>query len=122
MKTIICDIDGTLVKYLGDVKGMTQGNTTLLPGVVEHLNRWEQEGHRIILITGRRESLRKRTEKDLQELAIPYDLLLMGYADSGRILINDEGSKIKAHAVSLERDSGFVDYDWREVGLTKLKL
>ena len=122
MKTIICDIDGTLVKYLGDVKGMTYGNATPLPGVVEHLNRWEQEGHKIILITGRRGSLRKRTEKDLQELAIPYDLLLMGYADSGRILINDEGSKIKAHAVSLERDSGFVDYDWREVGLTKLKL
>ena len=42
----------------------------------------------------------------------------MGYADSGRVLINDEGSKTKAHAVSLERDKGFKEYDWRKVGLT----
>ena len=122
MKTIICDIDGTLVKYLYDTKGITNGRISPLPGVIEHINRWEQEGHKIILITGRRESLRKQTDKDLQELAIPYDLLLMGYADAGRILINDEASKCKAYAVSLKRDEGFKDYDWREVGLTKLKL
>ena len=122
MKTIICDIDGTLIKYMGDNYGMLKGNVVALPGAVEHLNRWEQEGHKIILMTGRRESLRKKTEKDLEKLGIPYDLLLMGYADSGRIVINDEGSKLKAHAVSLPRDTGFVDYDWRDTGLTKLKL
>ena len=41
---------------------------TPLPGVVEHFNRWEQEGHKIILITGRRESLRKKTQKDLYKI------------------------------------------------------
>ena len=46
----------------------------------------------------------------------------MGYADGGRIIINDESSKVKAHAVSLQRDEGFINYDWREAGLTKLKL
>ena len=46
----------------------------------------------------------------------------MGYADSGRVVINDEGSRVKAHAVSLKRDKGFKDYDWREVGLTKMKF
>ena len=86
------------------------------------MNQWELEGSRIILITGRRESLRDKTEKDLQFHGIPYDVLLMGYADSGRVVINDEGSKIKAHAVSLKRDEGFGTYDWGEVGLTKLKL
>jgi hypothetical protein len=80
------------------------------------------EGCKIILITGRRESLRKKTEKDLQKFGIPYDILLMGYADSGRVLINDEGSKVKAHSISLKRNEGFINYDWREVGLTKLKL
>ena len=121
MKTIICDIDGTLIKYLGNTVGMTHNVVTPLPGVINHMNRWEQQGHRIILMTGRRESLRKKTEQDLQGLGIPYDLLLMGHADTGRILINDEGSKIKAHAVSLPRDSGFEDYEWEEVGLTKIK-
>ena len=51
---------------------------------------------------------------------IPYDLLLMGHADTGRVVINDEGSKIKAHAVSLKRDEGFSNYDWSEVGLSKI--
>ena len=100
---------------------MTYGTTEDLPGVVDHLNKWEQEGHRIILITGRRESLREMTEISLKKLAIPFDLLLMGYADTGRILINDEGSKVKAHAVSLKRDEGFLNEEWEKVGLTKLK-
>ena len=46
-------------------------------------------------------------------------MLLMGFADSGRVLINDVNSKgtVKAHAVSLPRDQGFDEYDWSEVGL-----
>ncbi len=121
MKTIICDIDGTLIKYLGNTIGMTHNDVTPLPGVIDHMNRWEQEGHRIILMTGRRESLREKTEDDIKKLGIPYDLLLMGHADTGRIVINDEGSKVKAHAVSLKRDEGFLNEDWERVGLTKLK-
>ena len=122
MKTIICDIDGTIFKYLGGTPEVTKGMAQPLPGVIEQMNRWEMEGSRIILITGRRESLRDKTEKDLQRHGIPYDMILMGYADSGRVVINDEGSKIKAHAVSLKRNEGFGEYDWREVGLTKMKL
>jgi len=122
MKTIICDIDGTLFKYLGGTPEVMKGITQPLPGVIEQMNQWEMEGSRIIIITGRRESLRRKTENDLQNFGIPYDILLMGYADSGRVVINDEGSKVKAHAVSLKRDEGFKDYDWREVGLTKMKF
>ena len=122
MKTIICDIDGTIFKYLGGTPQVINGRTEPLPGVIEQMNQWEMEGSRIILITGRRESLRKKTENDLQKFGIPYDILLMGYADSGRVVINDEGSKVKAHAASLKRDAGFKHYDWREVGLTKMKL
>ena len=95
---------------------------SVLPGAVEKLNHWENKGCRIILITGRRESLRKVTEEALISFGIPFDMLLMGFADTGRVLINDEGSKVKAHAVSLKRDIGFKDYDWREVGLTKMKF
>jgi len=122
MKTIICDIDGTLFKYVGGTSDVMKERVEALPGVIEQMNRWEMEGSKLILITGRRESLRKKTEYDLQRFGIPYDILLMGYADSGRVVINDEGSKVKAHAVSLKRDQGFKDYDWGEVGLTKMKL
>ena len=117
MKTIICDIDGTLIKYFGNHAGILTNGHVPLPGVIHKMNKWETMGHRIILITGRRENLRETTEKELTRLGIPFDILLMGYADTGRILINDEGTKTKAHAVSLPRDQGFEEFDWESVGL-----
>jgi len=118
MKTIICDIDGTLVNYRKTTKGIMTHTHSVLPGAVEKLNHWENKGCRIILITGRRESLRKVTEEALISFGIPFDMLLMGFADTGRVLINDEGSKVKAHAVSLTRDEGFDNFDWEIVGLS----
>ena len=86
-------------------------------GAREHMRKWEQQGHRIVLITGRRESVRERTESELRRLGIPFDILLMGYADGGRILINDVGAKVKAHAVNVPRDEGWDNADWEGVGL-----
>ena len=121
MKTIICDIDGTLLNYLHHEiphPGHTKDHVAL-PGVIKKMRQWEVQGCRIIIITGRRESERERTERDLRYFHIPYDVLLMGYADTGRVLINDinEKGKCKAHAVSLPRDQGFEEFDWKEVGL-----
>ena len=118
MKTIICDIDGTLVKYFKNHIGIISNGHVPLPGVIQKMNDWENMGHKIILITGRRENLRKVTETSLTDLGIPFDHLIMGCADKGRILINDEESSIKAHAVSIRRDEGFENYDWSKVGLT----
>ena len=120
MKTIICDIDGTIFRY--SPKGTVQivnEEPILLPGVVEQFNEWEMMGCKIILITGRRESLREHTEASLIKHGIPFDVLLMGYADTGRVLINDINwaGKPKAHCVNLERDAGFLDADWEDVGL-----
>ena len=121
MKTIICDIDGTLLNYLHDRPLSERGKTdhVALPGTVERMRQWEVDGCRIIIITGRRESQRTRTVAELERVGIPYDMLLMGFADSGRVLINDVNSKgtVKAHAVSLPRDQGFNEYDWTQVGL-----
>ena len=118
MKTIICDIDGTITKYMGGGHlAIRNQEHEVLPGVVEKFREWECAGYRIILITGRRESVRERTESELRRLGIPFDILLMGYADSGRILINDIGSRVKAHVVNVVRDEGFVNTDWESVGL-----
>ncbi|MDP6586285.1 MAG: HAD hydrolase family protein, partial [Anaerolineales bacterium] len=79
MKTIICDIDGTLTKYMGGGhKAIMDQDHEILPGVIDHIRHWERQGHRIILITGRRESVRERTESELRRLGIPFDILLMG--------------------------------------------
>ena len=122
MKTIICDIDGTLTEYTGlGHLGIVSKEHKLLPGVLERMRKWEMVGHRIILITGRRESVRERTESELRRLGIPFDMLLMGMADNGRILINDIGSiGDKAHSVNLERDEGWNFVDWEDVGLDNL--
>ena len=120
MKTIICDIDGTLVKYTGDGHlGIMNKEHELLPGVLGRMRRWEVQGHRIILITGRRESIRERTESELRRLGIPFDMLLMGFADEGRFLINDLGynGKVKGFAVNVERDKGCNNFDWPSIGL-----
>jgi len=117
MKTIICDIDGTIVKYFKNYMGILANGHIPLPGVVQQMNDWENKGHKIILMTGRRENLRKITEKALTELGIPFDMLIMGCADSGRVLINDQGKNCKAHAASLFRDEGFEHFNWETVGL-----
>ena len=120
MKTLLIDIDGTLTKFLdGGHQRIVERDHTLLPGVLVRMRRWESAGHRIILITGRRESVRERTESELRRLGIPFDTLLMGHADSGRILINDIGShgNMKCHAIPLERDGGFEKVNWSVCGL-----
>ncbi len=122
MKTIICDIDGTLTEYIDStkVKGSVYSEKHVpCPGVVEKMREWEVRGCRIVLLTGRRESERKRTESELNRIGIPYDMLIMGFADTGRVLINDVGRRgeCKAHAVSLPRNQGFNIFDWSEVGL-----
>ena len=98
-KTIICDIDGTIFDYP--------------PSGSAHIF------HKVILITGRRESLRKRTEASLIRHGIAFDQLIMGCADTGRVLINDNSHEgtVKAHAVALVRDDGMNNFNWEEVGL-----
>ena len=78
MKTIICDIDGTIFQYPADGNfGLNNENPVLLPGVLKKFNQWEMKGCRIILITGRRESWRSVTEAALRRAAIPFDILII---------------------------------------------
>ena len=88
MKTIICDIDGTIFQYSPEgTAQIVQENPTLLPGVLQKFNEWEMKGCRIILITGRRESLREHTEACLTDFGIPFDILIMGFADTVECLL-----------------------------------
>ena len=91
----------------------------LVFGVVNKFNEWELNGHYIIMMTGRRESLRKKTEEHLQAFGIPYDLLLMGVSSGERILINDKSilGEDTCFAVNVEKDGGFEDIDWEEINL-----
>jgi len=89
IKTIFLDIDGCLVKHTGDMTKQMENTPELLPGVKEKLVEWERAGYRIILTTGRRESLRAVTEQMLTSLGIFWDDMIMGLPRGPRIVIND---------------------------------
>ena len=114
-KTIFCDIDGTLVRhYPPTVVAHTDHKMELLPGTHEKLLEWDKKAYRIILTTGRKESLRSVTESQLAEACIIYDQLLMGIGGGVRVLINDRkpnGTFDTALAINIARDQGLGDLD-----------
>ena len=113
-KTIFCDIDGTLVEHnkpYDCVQPTTDLN--LLPGTLEKFEEWDRKGYLIILVSGRRESAREITEKQLREIGIFYDKLILGCGGGPRVLINDKKSdgRETAFAINLERNCGIENVD-----------
>ena len=89
-KTIFCDIEGTLVKFpdtFEDFKQIPKGinKMELLPGTLDKLWEWETSGYNIILTTGRKESMRKETERQLKQAGIFWDHLIMGLGPGKRL-------------------------------------
>ena len=113
--TIFCDIDGTLVKHHSPlVATQPDFHMELLPGTLQKLEDWDRAGYNIILTTGRRESMRKETERQLAEVGIIYDYLLMGIKGGKRYLINDKKpNKLEnyALAINLKRNKGIKDIE-----------
>lgn len=109
-KTIICDIDGTLIKHINPCNAARNIHLpVLLKGTEEKLRDWDKKGYNIILLTGRKESLRKVTENQLSKVGIFYDQLIMGIGGGKRYLINDRKSdsiEDYAIAINLERNKG----------------
>lgn len=108
-KTIFLDIDGVLVRHHGSMSNQARFFTDILPGTLEKLDEWDRAGHKIILTTGRRESLRTRTEELLRKLGIYYDLLIMGLPRGARVVINDlkpDSDTPTAIGINLLRNEG----------------
>ena len=114
-KTIICDIDGTLIKHLGppSIVANPENTSDLLEGTLEKLNEWEYLGYKILLLTGRKESMREKTEKELSKLGIFYDQLIMGVGGGSRYLINDckPNGDETAFSINIKRNHGIKDIE-----------
>jgi phosphoglycolate phosphatase-like HAD superfamily hydrolase len=111
-KTIFLDIDGVLVNHTGDLS--QQVNACVLEGTVEKLIEWDKKGYNLILTTGRRESMRELTIKQLQKLNIFYDILIMGIGGGERIIINDKkpnNTSDTCRAINLTRNQGIKDIE-----------
>lgn len=114
-KTIFCDIDGTLWKHIGPPSKQLIDKMELLPNTIQAIETWEKLGYKIILTTGRKESMRDITKKRLEELGIIYDHLLMGLGNGDRILINDkktDSTRNTAYAINVNRNSGITNFNF----------
>ena len=107
-KTIICDIDGVLLIHKN--KGLSeQLKSKPLNKTIEKINEWDAKGYNIILITGRRESQRQKTEEQLDLFGIFYDQLIMGVGGGDRVIINDRkpnSDRDTTYAINLNRNEG----------------
>ena len=88
--TIFCDLDGTLWEQ-GDPTEIAKPGyqPKIIHGTVDKIREWDSKGFKIILTTGRKESLRDATIKQLSYAGIVYDQLVMGIGGGSRVLIND---------------------------------
>jgi histidinol phosphatase-like enzyme len=108
-KTLFIDIDGTIFKHQGNLSKIFSKQAIILEGVKDKFNEWEGKGYKIILTTGRKECLRKITEKQLLNNGLFFDQLIMDLNRGERILINDIKPNYimkVATAIEIERDKG----------------
>ena len=114
-KTLFVDIDGTLIKHQGSLTNMVTKDMKILSDVIEKFNQWNADGHKIILTTGRPESMRKLTIDGLLKLGLFYDQLIMGITRGERIVINDRKPSHKnmrvARAIEINRNDGLKNVD-----------
>ena len=87
-KTYFFDIDGVLIEHSGSLESQPD-HLKILDNTKLMLSAIEKNGDKIILTTGRRMSMKRRTEIQLENLGIFYDELIMGCSRGARILVND---------------------------------
>jgi len=114
-KTIFCDLDGTLVKHSNPIDVQNPNlELEVLPGTHKRLIEWDTKGYYIVITTGRKESARQSTIKQLSRAGIIYDQLIMGFGGGDRILINDrkrDSERDTARAINLTRNKGVKDVE-----------
>lgn len=109
-KTLFIDIDGCILHHKGNLSKEILSEPEVLPNVIDKLNEWDGLGYKIILTSGRKESMRKLTEEHLSKVGVFYDQLVMGVNRGERIIINDKKPGIDmtvASSIELERNIGF---------------
>ena len=120
-KTIFCDIDGTLLHHAGMASQQATSITTPLHNTIDAINKWDSLGYNVILTTGRKESLRSKTQELLLLNGISYDQLIMGIGGGVRILINDKKPSQEINscfAINVVRDKGIPYYDFTSTFVT----
>ncbi len=116
IKTIFCDIDGCLTPHTGSMSAslLVDEDIQLLPGTMQKFDEWNKKGYYIVLTTGRKESMRSFTERQLSSLGIFWDQLILGLPRGQRVVINDlkpDYNEPTALAINLERNKGISEIE-----------
>lgn len=119
-KTFFIDLDGTTLKHSYHSWDKNTSRMELLPGVLEKIIGWKQQGHHIVFTTARRGKNHPNLKQELLDLGLPVDQLLTDVESGQRILINDklkDKDTDRAVAINVVTDSGFNTINWKEYGL-----
>lgn len=114
VKTVFCDIDGCIFKHYGDMSTILHNKWKLLPGVRNIFAEWCKKGYTIVLITGRPESMRDFTHRQIIEAGLFCHHIIMGLPRGQRVVINDmkSGENIPtAASISIKRNEGMENVD-----------
>ena len=112
MKTIFCDIDGTLLKhYNKGMMGQVSNESIICNNVRDAILSWDKKSYTIILVTGRKESHRPELERQLKKAGIFWDHLIMGLSNGPRVIVNDIKSADTQRAMSFNvvRNTGISE-------------
>lgn len=105
-RTRLIDIDGTIVTH---EEGQTNyWRAKALPGAVETVNKWYEQGDYIVFFTGRLEVLRDFTTRHLKNLGFKFHRIIFDKPYTGELILYDDRS-IKA--VQVERNIGIAAVD-----------
>ena len=89
--TIFLDLDATVWEQGDPVEISKPGyQPKMILGVLDKIREWDSKNYNIILTTGRKESLREVTIRQLSYAGIVYDQLVMGLGGGDRVLINNK--------------------------------
>ena len=124
-KTIFCDLDGTLVYHEKNLSIISNPEHTLrlLPGTSDVIKKWDEKSYWVVITTGRKESLRYATERQLRNAGIVYNELIMGFGGGLRILLNDkkQDGRNAVRAVSMNRDDGLDNVCFDDIEMISKK-
>lgn len=114
IKTVFCDLDGCVFQHHGHLGAILSNPCVLLPGVREVFKEWGHKGYTIIITTGRTESMRELTEKQMRKAGLFWHHLIMDLPRGQRVVINDnkpsEGIRT-AECINLIRNVGMKNVD-----------
>jgi uncharacterized HAD superfamily protein len=83
IRNYLVDIDGTVCEDIPNEEPERMTGAEMLPGALETLNKWYDEGHIITFFTSRTEEHRAVTEEWLHSKGFKYQTLLVGKPRGG---------------------------------------